>query len=59
MKRSSLFVVTAALIAAFTLALLPTQQTVTADGHGDKDGTRSSTRQWKNWAAHTAWSAAR
>lgn len=40
MKRSSLFVVTAALIAAFMLALLPTQQTVSADGHGDKDGAK-------------------
>ena len=35
MKRSSLYVLAAALIAAFTLALLPTQQTVSADGHGD------------------------
>lgn len=35
MKRSSLYVLAAALIAAFTLTLLPTQQTVSADGHGD------------------------
>ncbi|MFK7789716.1 MAG: cytochrome b562 [Phycisphaeraceae bacterium] len=35
MKRSSLYVLAAALIAAFTLALLPTQQTVSADNHGD------------------------
>ena len=32
MKRSSLYVFAAALIAAFTLALLPTQQTVSAEG---------------------------
>ena len=31
MKRSSLYVFAAALIAAFTLALLPTQQTVSAE----------------------------
>lgn len=36
MKRSSLYVLAAALIAAFTLALLPTQQPVSADSHGDK-----------------------
>jgi uncharacterized membrane-anchored protein YhcB (DUF1043 family) len=35
MKRSSLYVLAAALIAAFTLALLPTQQPVSADDHGD------------------------
>lgn len=35
MKQSSLYVLTAALIAAFTLALMPTQQTVSADDHGD------------------------
>lgn len=35
MKRSSLYVLAAALIAAFTLALLPTQQPVSAD---DEDG---------------------
>lgn len=40
MKRSSLYVLAAALIAAFTLALLPTQQSVSADGHGDKDGAK-------------------
>ena len=38
MKRSSLYVLAAALIAVFTLALLPTQQPVSADSHGDKDG---------------------
>ena len=36
MKRSSLYVLAAALIAAFTLALMPTQQPVSADSHGDK-----------------------
>jgi soluble cytochrome b562 len=36
MKRSSLYVLAASLIAAFTLALLPTQQPVSADDHGDK-----------------------
>lgn len=35
MKLSSLYVLAAALIAAFTLALLPTQQPVSADDHGD------------------------
>lgn len=35
MKRSSLYVLAAALIAGFTLALLPTQQPVSAD---DEDG---------------------
>ena len=34
MKRSSLYVLAAALIAAFTLALMPTQQPVSADDHG-------------------------
>ena len=38
MKRSSLYVLAAALIAVFTLALLPTQQPVSADSHGDKGG---------------------
>lgn len=36
MKRSSLYVLSAVLIAAFTLALMPTQQSASADGHGDK-----------------------
>jgi len=36
MKRSSLYVLAAALIAAFAIALLPTQQPVSADEHGDK-----------------------
>ena len=36
MKRSSLYVLAAALIAAFTLALMPTQQPASADNHGDK-----------------------
>lgn len=40
MKRSSLYVLAAALIAAFTLALMPTQQSVSADGHGDEDGAK-------------------
>lgn len=40
MNRSSLYVLAAALIAAFTLALLPTQQTVTADGHGGGEGAK-------------------
>lgn len=38
MKRSSFYVFAAALIAVFTLALLPTQQPVSADDHGDKNG---------------------
>ncbi|MGB0767009.1 MAG: cytochrome b562 [Phycisphaeraceae bacterium] len=36
MKRSSLYVLAAALLAAFTLALLPTQQPVSADEDGQK-----------------------
>jgi len=36
MKRSSLYVLAAALIAVFSLTLLPTQQFVSADNHGDK-----------------------
>ena len=41
MKRSSLYVLAAALIAVFTLALLPTQQPVSADDHGDKEGQKA------------------
>lgn len=37
MKRSPLYVLAAALTAAFTLALLPTQQPASADGHADAD----------------------
>ena len=40
MKRSSLYVLAAALIAALTLALLPTQQPASADSHGEKDGAK-------------------
>ena len=38
MKRSSLYVLAAALIAALTLALLPTHQPAVADSHGDSKG---------------------
>ena len=38
MKRTSLYLLAAALIAAFTLAVLPTQQPASADNHGDKAG---------------------
>ena len=38
MKRSSLYVLAAALAAALTLALLPVQQSAVADGHGGSDG---------------------
>ncbi|MBX2852893.1 MAG: hypothetical protein KTR15_14245 [Phycisphaeraceae bacterium] len=37
MKRSPLYVLAAALIAAFALALLPTQQPAAADSHGGSD----------------------
>lgn len=40
MKRSSLSVLAAALIAALTLALLSTQQPAAADNHGEKDGAK-------------------
>lgn len=38
MKRSSLYVLAAALIAACTLTLMPTQQPASADNHGEKNG---------------------
>ena len=36
MKRSSLYILAAALVAAFTLAVLPTQQPVSADSDSKK-----------------------
>lgn len=40
MKRSSLYMLAAALIAAFTLALMPTQQPASADSHGEGEGAK-------------------